>query len=192
MAAQAPGAGEGPQDRDAAAGHGAASSADGTEDAPSARDGAAPPIPGGQAALSGNGEGSAPTSPSPAPRAWDALSGKGEAPPGGQPVAPSAGIGGRDASRRNASPAGEAVPHPAGAAQAGLGLRARRRWSLVILLLGMPIWIVVAVTAMNWLDARFGRQPILVELAVYIGLGLIWALPFRRVFLGVGRGDPEG
>ena len=69
-------------------------------------------------------------------------------------------------------------------------LRARKRWSLAILLLGMPLWIVAAVTVMNWLDARFGRPPIIVELAVYIGLGLIWAIPFRRVFLGVGQADP--
>lgn len=74
---------------------------------------------------------------------------------------------------------------------AGLGYRARRRWSLVILLIGMPLWIVAAVTAMNWLDARFGRQPILVELLVYVGLGLVWALPFRRVFLGVGQAAPK-
>lgn len=69
-------------------------------------------------------------------------------------------------------------------------LRARKRWSLVILLLGLPLWVVVAVTLMNWLDARFGRQPLAVELLVYVGLGLVWALPFRRVFLGVGQRDP--
>lgn len=69
-------------------------------------------------------------------------------------------------------------------------LRARKRWSLVILLLGLPLWVVVAVTLMNWLDARFGRQPLAVELLVYVGLGLLWALPFRRVFLGVGQRDP--
>lgn len=66
-------------------------------------------------------------------------------------------------------------------------LKSRKRWSLVILLIGMPLWIVACVTLMNWLDARFGRQPLWIELAVYVGLGLLWALPFRRVFLGVGR-----
>ena len=30
-----------------------------------------------------------------------------------------------------------------------------------------------------------------VELAVYLGLGFLWALPFRRVFLGIGREDPD-
>lgn len=80
---------------------------------------------------------------------------------------------------------------PAPQAPAGLGYRARRRWSLVILLIGMPLWIILSVTVMNWLDARFGRQPILVELLVYVGLGLVWALPFRRVFLGVGQAAPK-
>jgi len=69
-----------------------------------------------------------------------------------------------------------------------LSWKARRRWSLVILLLGLPLYVVVAVTVMNWL----GRPPFLVELAVYVVLGIVWALPFRFVFRGIGRPDPEG
>ncbi|MEI4487721.1 DUF2842 domain-containing protein [Frigidibacter sp. MR17.14] len=72
-----------------------------------------------------------------------------------------------------------------------LGYRARKRWSLVILLVGLPAYIIVAVTLMNWLDARFGRLPIWAEVAVYVGLGFLWALPFRRVFRGVGQPDPD-
>lgn len=67
-----------------------------------------------------------------------------------------------------------------------LSYTARRRWSLVILLLWVPLYIVACVTVMGWL----GRPPFLVELGVYLGLGLLWALPFRRVFLGVGQADP--
>ena len=40
---------------------------------------------------------------------------------------------------------------------------------------------------MNWMDARFGRQHILVEVAIYVVLGILWALPFKKVFLGVGK-----
>ena len=69
-----------------------------------------------------------------------------------------------------------------------LSHKARRRWSLVILLVGLPIWIVVASTVMT----AFGRPPILLELAVYMALGVIWALPFRNVFRGVGQPDPDG
>ncbi|KFI32077.1 hypothetical protein CDV50_05880 [Haematobacter massiliensis] len=72
-----------------------------------------------------------------------------------------------------------------------LGYKARRRLSLLILLVGVPLYIAVVVTLMNWLDARFGRQPFWVELAIYVGLGILWALPFRAVFRGIGRADPD-
>lgn len=70
---------------------------------------------------------------------------------------------------------------------AGLSYKARRRWALVILLLGLPLYIVVAVTVMNWLD----RPSILVELAVYVALGVVWALPFKFIFRGIGQADPD-
>lgn len=69
-----------------------------------------------------------------------------------------------------------------------LSYKARRRWSLVILLIGLPAYIVTAVTVVNWL----GRPPFLLELAVYVGLGFLWAVPFRFVFRGIGRPDPDG
>lgn len=72
-----------------------------------------------------------------------------------------------------------------------LSHKARRRWSLVILLIGLPLYVVVAVTLVNWLGVKFGRPPILVELAVYVSLGIVWALPFKYVFRGVGQADPD-
>lgn len=68
-----------------------------------------------------------------------------------------------------------------------LSYKARRRWSLVILLVGLPVYIVAAVTIMNWLD----RPPFWLELLVYVALGVVWALPFRMVFRGVGQADPD-
>ena len=70
-----------------------------------------------------------------------------------------------------------------------MNLKTRKRLSLLILVIGLPVYIVAAVTLVNWMDARFGRQPILVEVAVYVGLGILWILPFKRVFSGVGRGE---
>ena len=61
--------------------------------------------------------------------------------------------------------------------------KSKRRWSLVILLLALPVWIVLASSLMTAL----GRPPILVELLVYMALGIVWALPFRSVFRGVGQ-----
>ena len=67
-----------------------------------------------------------------------------------------------------------------------LSYKARRRWALIILLVGLPLYIVAAVTVVNLLE----RPPILVELGVYIVLGILWALPFKFVFRGVGQADP--
>ncbi len=68
-----------------------------------------------------------------------------------------------------------------------LPLKARRRWTLVILLVGLPVYVVVAVTILALLD----RPPVWVELLVYIILGIAWALPFKSVFKGVGQQDPS-
>lgn len=68
-----------------------------------------------------------------------------------------------------------------------LSYKARRRWSLVILLIGLPVYVVVAITVVNWL----GRPPMWLELVVYIVLGFLWAMPFRFVFRGVGQADPD-
>jgi Protein of unknown function (DUF2842) len=70
---------------------------------------------------------------------------------------------------------------------AALSYKARRRWSLVILLVGLPAYIVAAVTVLNWLN----RPSFLVELLVYVVLGILWALPFRYVFRGIGQADPD-
>ena len=68
-----------------------------------------------------------------------------------------------------------------------LSYKARRRWALVILLIGMPLYVVVAV---NLIDL-FDRPSFLVELVVYVGLGFLWILPFRFVFRGIGQPDPD-
>ena len=68
-----------------------------------------------------------------------------------------------------------------------LSYKGRRRWSLVILLVGLPLYIAVAI----WVVAQFDRPPVLLELGIYILLGLIWAIPLRFVFKGVGQADPD-
>lgn len=68
-----------------------------------------------------------------------------------------------------------------------LSYKARRRWSLVILLVGLPLYIVLAVNVVDWL----GRPSFWVELLVYVVLGFLWMLPFKFVFLGIGKADPD-
>jgi Protein of unknown function (DUF2842) len=68
-----------------------------------------------------------------------------------------------------------------------LSYKARKRWSLVILLIGLPAYIVVAVNVVDLFD----RPPFWVEMLVYLGLGLLWAIPFKFVFKGIGQVDPD-
>lgn len=72
-----------------------------------------------------------------------------------------------------------------------LSYRTRRRLSLLVLVVGLPLYIVAAVSLTGWLGARFGRLPIWAELGVYVGLGLLWIAPLKPVFLGVGQADPD-
>lgn len=68
-----------------------------------------------------------------------------------------------------------------------LSYKARKRWSLVILVVGLPIYILVASVLATWLDP----QNFLVTLALYVGLGIVWILPFKSVFKGIGQPDPD-
>jgi predicted membrane protein len=68
-----------------------------------------------------------------------------------------------------------------------LSYKARRRLSLLILIVGLPIYIMVAITILNLL----GRPHILIEILVYIVLGVAWIFPFKSVFKGIGQADPD-
>ncbi|MDF3414240.1 DUF2842 domain-containing protein [Sulfitobacter sp. M57] len=68
-----------------------------------------------------------------------------------------------------------------------LSYKARRRWSLVILLVAMPLYVIVALNIV----ALFERPSMLVELLIYVGLGVAWVLPLKSIFKGVGQADPD-
>ena len=68
-----------------------------------------------------------------------------------------------------------------------LSYKARRRWALAILLVGLPLYVVAAVTLVGLIE----RPSVLVELAIYVVLGFLWALPFRFIFRGIGQPDPD-
>lgn len=69
-----------------------------------------------------------------------------------------------------------------------LGYKTRRRLALLVLCIGLPVYIVAAVTLVGLID----RPSVLVELAIYVGLGFLWMLPLRPIFLGIGQPDPDG
>ncbi|MFL2823113.1 MAG: DUF2842 domain-containing protein [Paracoccaceae bacterium] len=64
-----------------------------------------------------------------------------------------------------------------------LSIKLKKRLSLLILLVGLPVYIILSVTVLNLLD----RPPIIVELGIYLILGILWALPFKYIFRGVGK-----
>ncbi len=68
-----------------------------------------------------------------------------------------------------------------------LSYKARKRWALVVLVVGLPIYVVAAV---NLIDL-FERPSIVVEFFVYVGLGIIWAIPLKPLFKGIGQADPD-
>jgi hypothetical protein len=58
---------------------------------------------------------------------------------------------------------------------------------LLILLVGLPVYIGLA-----WfLVSLFERPNMVIELGIYIGLGIVWAVPFKAVFRGIGQPDPN-
>lgn len=68
-----------------------------------------------------------------------------------------------------------------------LSYKSRRRWSLFILLVGLPAYIGAAWFLMSLFDTR----SVLLDVAIYVTLGVVWALPFRAVFRGIGQANPE-
>ncbi|GAA4223203.1 DUF2842 domain-containing protein [Sagittula sp. NFXS13] len=68
-----------------------------------------------------------------------------------------------------------------------LSYKARRRWSLVLLIFGLPAYIA----AVWFLLSLFDRPPLWLEFIIYVALGVVWALPFKFVFKGVGQADPD-
>ncbi len=63
-----------------------------------------------------------------------------------------------------------------------------RKWlALLVLFIGVPLYIVVAVNVVG----LFERPPILLELLIYVSLGVLWAFPLKAVFKGIGQPDPD-
>ncbi|MEO0830080.1 MAG: DUF2842 domain-containing protein [Pseudomonadota bacterium] len=68
-----------------------------------------------------------------------------------------------------------------------LSYKTRRRLALLILLIGLPLYIFVAIEVVSW----FERPPIFLELSIYVVLGVVWAIPLKAVFRGVGQAHPD-
>jgi len=73
-----------------------------------------------------------------------------------------------------------------------LSYKTRKRLSLLVLVVGVPAYSVTAVSVMNWrYPDPLNRPPVGVELLIYAVLGIVWAIPLRAVFKGIGQPDPD-
>ena len=69
--------------------------------------------------------------------------------------------------------------------------KARKRLALFVLVIGLPIYIILAVTVMSYMMTQEVRFPLAVEFFVYVFLGIGWAFPLKWVFKGIGQPDPD-
>ncbi len=63
----------------------------------------------------------------------------------------------------------------------------RKRLALFVLVIGLPIYIVIAVTIMS----QASRFPKIIEFLTYVVLGIGWVFPLKWIFVGIGQPDPE-
>ena len=68
-----------------------------------------------------------------------------------------------------------------------MSYKLKRRLSLLILLVGLPIYIILVV---NFISS-FDRPNFVVELLIYLLSGVVWAFPLKSVFRGVGQAEEE-
>ncbi len=68
-----------------------------------------------------------------------------------------------------------------------LSWKARRRWALFALLVALPLYIIVALNIV----VLFDRPHFLIEFLIYVGLGILWAFPLKRIFKGISQPDPD-
>ena len=66
-----------------------------------------------------------------------------------------------------------------------MSYKLKRRLSLFILIVGLPIYVIIIVN----LISSFDRPNFLVELLIYLLSGIVWALPLKSVFRGVGQAE---
>ena len=68
-----------------------------------------------------------------------------------------------------------------------MSYKLKRRLSLLILVVGLPAYIVLIVN----LISSFDRPNFVVELLIYLVSGVVWAFPLKSVFRGVGQAEEE-
>lgn len=70
-----------------------------------------------------------------------------------------------------------------------LSYKARRRWALLILVVGLPLYLILAWGILSRL--ALWQLPTLVEFAIYVVAGVAWVIPLKPIFRGIGQEDPD-
>jgi len=68
-----------------------------------------------------------------------------------------------------------------------LSYKSRRRWSLFILVIGLPLYVVIAANLVDFLPIL----PKFLEFFMYVILGIAWVFPLKFVFQGIGQSNPD-
>ena len=68
-----------------------------------------------------------------------------------------------------------------------MSYKLKRRLSLLILVVGLPVYIILIVN----LISSFDRPNFIVELLIYLLSGIVWAFPLKSVFRGVGQAEED-
>ena len=68
-----------------------------------------------------------------------------------------------------------------------MSYKLKRRLSMLILVVGLPVYIILIVN----LISSFDRPNFVVELLIYLLSGVVWAFPLKSVFRGVGQAEEE-
>ena len=68
-----------------------------------------------------------------------------------------------------------------------MSYKLKRRLSLLVLVVGLPVYIILIVN----LIASFDRPNFIVELFIYLLSGIVWSFPLKSVFWGVGQAEED-
>lgn len=69
--------------------------------------------------------------------------------------------------------------------------KARKRLAIFLLVVGLPVYIIVAATIMSQMLNQEVRFAWPIEFVIYVLLGIGWAFPLKWVFKGIGQPDPN-
>jgi membrane protein implicated in regulation of membrane protease activity len=68
-----------------------------------------------------------------------------------------------------------------------LSYKTRKRLTIFIILVGVPLYLMLAVTVV----ALLPPLPLAVEFLLYVLLGVVWVFPLKSIVRGVSQPDPD-